>query len=127
VKDKERRLTFNLSLLRLEGHARGLGSLLQDKDSSFLLLDGLVLICERDAQLGQLPIKSRNHLFPLLEGCLRPFECGTLQLKEALGLFSHQALALEGALSLSKSDSLLLELSIRLLACVPLPLKLLLR
>jgi hypothetical protein len=57
---------------------------------------------------------------------LRPFECGALLLKEALGLFTRQALVLEGGPSLIKSDSLLLELSIRLLACVPLPLKLLL-
>jgi hypothetical protein len=57
---------------------------------------------------------------------LRPLECGALLLKEALGLFSRQALALEGGSSLSKGGSLLLELSIRLLASVPLPLKLLL-
>jgi hypothetical protein len=57
---------------------------------------------------------------------LRTFECGAFLLKEALGLFTRQALVLEGGLSLSKSDSLLLELSIRLLARVPLPLKLLL-
>jgi hypothetical protein len=127
AKGKERRLTFDLSLLRLEGHARGLSGLLQAKDNSFLLLNGLALIREGDAQLGQLPIKSRNLLFPLLEGCLRPFECATLLLKEALGFFSRQALALEGGSSLSKSDSLLLKLSIHLLARVPLPLKLLLR
>jgi hypothetical protein len=68
----------------------------------------------------------RNFLVPLLESCLRPLECGALLLKEALGLFSRQALALEGGSSLSKGGSLLLELSIRLLASVPLPLKLLL-
>jgi hypothetical protein len=52
AKGKERRLTFDLSLLRLEGHARGLSRLLQAKDCSHLFLDGLVLIHERDAQLS---------------------------------------------------------------------------
>jgi hypothetical protein len=48
-------------------------------------------------------------------------------LESALGLFPHQTLALKGGPSLSKGSPLLLELSVRLLACVPLPLKLLLR
>jgi hypothetical protein len=45
-------LTLDLLLLRLEGRARDLGCLLQAKDRGFLLLDGLALIREGDAQLG---------------------------------------------------------------------------
>jgi hypothetical protein len=63
----------------------------------------------------------------LLEGCLCPLECSTLLLEEALGLFSRQALALEGSPSLSKGSPLVLELRDRMLARVQLPLKLLLR
>jgi hypothetical protein len=48
-------------------------------------------------------------------------------LELALGLFPRQTLALKGVPSLSKGGLLLLKLSVRLLACVPLPLKLLLR
>jgi hypothetical protein len=48
-------------------------------------------------------------------------------LDQALGLLSRQTLALEGGPSLSKGGSLLLELSLRLLARVPFLPKLLLR
>jgi hypothetical protein len=60
----KKRLNFNLLFLCLEGLAHGLSRLLQAKDHSFLLLDGLALICEGDAQLGQLPIKPQNFLVP---------------------------------------------------------------
>jgi hypothetical protein len=86
-----------------------------------------VLIRKGDAQQGQLPIKPWNFLVPLLEGCLRPLDYDTLPLKEALGLFSCQVLALEGGSSLSKCGPLLLELSLCLLARVSLLPKLLLR
>jgi hypothetical protein len=48
-------------------------------------------------------------------------------LELALGLFSRQALTLEGAPSLSEGGSLLLKLSARLLARILLPLEPLLR
>jgi hypothetical protein len=63
----------------------------------------------------------------LLEGCLRPLEGGALSLKEALSLFSCQALTLEGDPTFSKCGPLLLELCLRLLARVSLLPELLLR
>jgi hypothetical protein len=72
--------------------------LLQAKDHSFLLLDDLAQILVGDAELVQLPIEPRDFFVLLLEGCLRPLECGALLLKEALGLFSRSraSRALEG-------------------------------
>jgi hypothetical protein len=126
-KRQKKLLTFDLLLLCLRGHARGLSRLLQAKDRSLLFLDSLVLIHEGVAQLGQLPIEPRYFLIPLLEGCLRPLERGMLLLEHTPGLLSRQTLVLEGVPSLNKGGSLLLELSLRLLARVPLLPKLLLR
>jgi hypothetical protein len=123
----KKRLTFDLLLLRLEGLVRGFSHLLQAKDRSLLFLDGLALIREGGAQLGQLPVEPRDFFVPLLEGRLRPLVCDALPLKEALGLFSCQVLMLEGSTSLSKCGPLLLELSLRLLARVSLLPKLFLR
>jgi hypothetical protein len=80
-KTDERRLTFNLLLLRLKGLARGLGRLLQAKNHSFLLLDGLAQILMGNTELLQLPVEPRDFFVPFLEGCLRPLECSALLLE----------------------------------------------
>jgi hypothetical protein len=112
----KKRLTFDLLLLRLKGFACVLGHLLQAKDHSFLLFDGLAQILVGNDELVQLPVEPRDFLIPLLERHLHPLECDALLLKEALGLLLCQALTLEGGPSLSKCGLLSLELSLCLLA-----------
>jgi hypothetical protein len=89
---------------------------LQAENCGLLLLEGLAQVLMRDAELGQLPVEPRDFFVPLLEGRLRPLECGVLLLESALGLFPRQALTLEGGPSLSEGSSLLLKLSVCLLA-----------
>jgi hypothetical protein len=83
----ENQLTFNLLPLRLEGLARILSRLPQAENRGLLLLEGLAQILMRNAELGQLPVELRYFFVPLLEGRLRPLECGALLLESALGLF----------------------------------------
>jgi hypothetical protein len=123
----KKRLTFDPLILCLEGLARVLSRLSLAENRGLLLLEGLAQVLVRDAKLGQLPVEPRDLFVPLLEGRLRPLECGTLLLESPLGLFPRQALALEGGSSLSEGGSLLLKLSVCLLAHVLLLLKLLLR
>jgi hypothetical protein len=73
-------LTFDLLPLRLEGLARVLSRLPQAENHGFLLLEGLAQVLVRDAELDQLPVEPRDFFVPLLEGCLRPLECGALLL-----------------------------------------------
>jgi hypothetical protein len=77
----------------------------------------------REAELGQLPVEPRDFFDPLLEGRLRPLECGALLPESDLGLFPCQALTLDGSPSLSEGGSLLLKLSALLLARILLPLE----
>jgi hypothetical protein len=84
------------------------------------------LILVGDAQLGQLPAEPRDFLVPLLEGCLHVLVRSTLSLQQTPCFLPRHALALEGGLGLSEGSPLLLELSLRLLACAPLLPKLLL-
>jgi hypothetical protein len=76
-----------LFLLRVNGLARVFSRLPQGENRGFLLLEGLAQILVRDAELVSLPVEPRDFFVPLLEGCLRPLECGALLLESALGLF----------------------------------------
>jgi hypothetical protein len=71
----------------------------------------------RDAELGQLPVEPRDLVILLLEGCPHPLKCGVLLLELALRLFPPQTLTPEGGLGLGEGGPLLLELSLRVLAC----------
>jgi hypothetical protein len=52
-----KQLTFNMLPLRLESLARLLAPSLQVSDGGLLLLEGLVQVLVRDANLDQLPVK----------------------------------------------------------------------
>jgi uncharacterized membrane protein YhhN len=54
----ERKLTFNLLLLHLEGLARLLSLAPQLEERSLLLLEGLALVLMGDADLHQLPVEA---------------------------------------------------------------------
>jgi hypothetical protein len=58
-------------------------------DRGLLLLEGLAQVLVRDAELDQLPVELRGLVFPLLEGLLRPLECGALLLEPTQRLFSR--------------------------------------
>jgi hypothetical protein len=120
-------LTFDLLPLRVEGLARFLGLSPQVTDRGLLLLEGLEQVLVRDAELHQLPVKTRDIVVPLLKGCLRPLKRGALLLEPTLRLFMCQAFPLEGSPSLDEGSPLLLELVLCLLARSPLLLELLLR
>jgi hypothetical protein len=70
----------------------------------------------RDAELDQLPVELRGLIFPLLEGRLRPLECGALLLEPTQRLLSRQAFPLECSLGLGKGSPLLMKQGLRLLA-----------
>jgi hypothetical protein len=53
----ETKLTFDLLLLPLKGFARLLGLMLEVKDRGLLLLEGLVQIFVRNADLDQFPVE----------------------------------------------------------------------
>jgi hypothetical protein len=81
-------LTFDLLPLPLKGLARLLGLALQLEDRGLLLLEGLVQILVRNADLNQLPVEPRHLVLPLLERGLRPLEHGALLLELAQHLLS---------------------------------------
>jgi hypothetical protein len=122
----EGQLTLNLFLLRLEGCARGLSCLLQLENGGVFLLAGLPQLLVGHTLLDQLAREPRDLLIPELEGSLRLLQRGVLPLELALCFLPHYAFALEGGSSLLKGGPLLLEMSLRLLACALLLLELLL-
>jgi hypothetical protein len=106
---RERQLTLDLLLLRLEGRVCGLSRPLQVKDHSILLLSRLALILIGYAQLGQLPIELRDFLVPELEGRMCLLKRGALLLELALRFLPRHVFVLKGGLGLPVGGLLLLE------------------
>jgi hypothetical protein len=104
AKGRERRLTLDLLLLRLEGRARGLSRLLQVKDRCIFFLAVLAQVLMGNAQLVQLPVEPRNLFVPELEGGPRLLERSMFPLKMALCLLPRHELTLEGSSSSSRAD-----------------------
>jgi hypothetical protein len=96
--------------------APALDRLLQADDRGPLLLEGLAPDLVRDAERDQLPVKPRDLVLPLLEGCPRALERSALLLQLSQHLLVRQALPLKHCPGIGKSGPLFLELTLSLLA-----------
>jgi hypothetical protein len=90
--------------------------MLQLEERGPLLLEGLVLVFMRDADLHQLPVAARDLLLPRLEHGLRLLKRGTLPLELAQCLLARHPLLFERGPGVDERRPLPLELAFRLLA-----------